>query len=82
MDADEVLTGKKKEERQQEDPIADALYWHRHNPLTKEEMESLKTKGIAMPNLNPRPFVKVFDVHKRASNKLGKGLMVGLQWAF
>ena len=80
MDADEVLTGKKKNpvDNQMEE---DELFWHTQKPLSKEELEYglSREKRFRIPN--PKPIVRIFDAPKR-DNKFGKGLMVGLEWSF
>ena len=80
MDADEVLTGKKKKQPV-ESNHTDALYSHMGKPVSKEILESVFKKKPIFPSLNPKPFMKIVEV-KGKDRKVCRGIEVGLNFSF
>ena len=81
MDADEVLTGRKKQVGA-EDTIADALYWIHNKPLSQDELAAIKPQKPSLPTFNPSPVIKFIDIPRSDKNKFGKGILFGLKWTF
>ena len=77
MDADEVLTGKKNKQPV-ESNHTDALYSHMGKPVSKEILESVFKKKTLLPELNPKPFIKIVDV-KGKDRKVRHGIEVGFE---
>ena len=77
MDADEVLTGKKKKES----IIEDALFSSLGMPVSDEALEEVFKNKPLFPKLNPKPFVKIVDMKGR-DRKIHKGIEIGLEFEF
>lgn len=77
MDADEVLTGKKKDES----TIEDALYASLDSPIPVESIKEGFNKKPLIKSLNPEPFIKIVDV-KGKDRKVHQGIEVGLDFSF
>lgn len=81
MDADDVLTGGRR--RADESNCSDdVLFRVKPRPLTKQECEEAFNAKPSLPKINPMPFVKIVDVPKRKSRKMGKGIMIGFNLSF
>lgn len=80
MEADEVLTGKKKKQSEESKPI-NALYSHMGKPVSHDILESVFKKKHLLPELNPKPFIKIVDV-KGKDRKVRHGIEVGFELSF
>lgn len=77
MDADEVLTGKKKKEHTTKDVLFSAI----GKPVQEDMIKEVFQKKSFLPDLNPKPFVKIVEL-KGKDRKVHQGLEVGLKFSF
>lgn len=77
MDADEVLTGK----RRQEGVPKDALYDYFGKPISEELLCEVFKKPPLIPLMNPKPFVKIVNM-KGKDKKIKPCLELGIEFSF
>ena len=77
MDADEVLTGKKRDES----TIEDALYSSFGKPVSEDIIKEAFKRKPLIPELNPEPYVKIVEL-KGKDRKPHQGVEIGLKFSF
>lgn len=77
MDADEVLTGRKRHN----DTKEDSLYSFLGKPVSEEVLKEVFEKRPKLPEINPKPYIKVIKT-KGEDRKMHHGIEVGLEVSF